>query len=102
MDGVCLLCLQSGRARESQRHSPTPEYGSPSLAMSYQTLGRKESDSDELIRKTYYKRAKEVHPDALRGKDISEEEIKLKTQEFQELQAAYNRIMSVRKKRKNP
>ncbi len=62
----------------------------------YQMLDCTSQSSDEEIKKSYRKLAKEFHPDTIIAKGLPDEFIDFATKRFQEIQGAYEQIRKVR------
>ncbi len=98
LDGVCIFCKEKAtRKGRGPAHGSGPIMLDPELRFSYSVLGCDETDSLEEIRRQYYKRAKELHPDALRSLNLPPAEVEEKTRQFQEVQEAYRKIMNKRR-----
>ena len=67
------------------------------LSAAYTALGVGESDSDTQIKRGYRKLISENHPDKLIGQGMPEDMIKLATERTQEIQTAYDLIVTSRK-----
>jgi DnaJ like chaperone protein len=62
----------------------------------YQILNCSAQSTDEEIKKSYKKLAKEFHPDTIISKGLPDEFIDFATKRFQEIQGAYEQIRKVR------
>ena len=58
----------------------------------YNILGVKSSDNFEIVKRKYRKLVKEYHPDTLKGRGLSEDEILIAKEKMQELNEAYETI----------
>jgi DnaJ like chaperone protein len=67
------------------------------LSAAYAALGVEESSSDTQIKRAYRKLISENHPDKLIGQGMPEDMVKLATERTQEIQAAYDLIVTSRK-----
>ncbi|WP_290700243.1 co-chaperone DjlA [Amphritea sp.] len=68
------------------------------LTESYGVLGVKESASDAELKKAYRRLMSQHHPDKLVAKGLPEEMMQLAKEKTQEIQGAYDRIKTARKK----
>jgi len=62
------------------------------LNEAYALLGVRESDSDDVIKKSYRRLMNQHHPDKLVAKGLPEEMLKLATEKTQQIQKAYDLI----------
>jgi DnaJ like chaperone protein len=60
----------------------------------YKILGLQSSDTDEVVKSTYRKLARQYHPDKHASKSV--EEVKLAEEKFKKIQQAYNEIKKER------
>lgn len=58
----------------------------------YDVLGCSRSDSDDVVKKAYRQKAKELHPDLLRQKGVSDEFMKTANEQMARLNAAWDEI----------
>ena len=64
------------------------------LSAAYTALGVEQSSSDSQIKRAYRKLISENHPDKLIGQGMPEDMVKLATERTQEIQTAYDLIVS--------
>ncbi len=94
---LCLNCYEKQRLRDQARTQDREwDESSTEMGRYYRILGCTKNDSDQEVKRQYHRKAKELHPDSLRGQDLSEELIKLRTAEFQKLHEAYTKILKHR------
>jgi len=67
------------------------------LSDAYKALGVSANDSDSQIKRAYRKLVSENHPDKLIGQGMPQDMVNLATERTQEIQAAYELIVSSRK-----
>lgn len=67
------------------------------LSAAYMALGVEQSSADSQIKRAYRKLISENHPDKLIGQGMPEDMVKLATERTQEIQTAYDLIVSSRK-----
>ncbi|MBT7227587.1 MAG: DnaJ domain-containing protein, partial [Gammaproteobacteria bacterium] len=67
------------------------------LSAAYTALGVKQSNSDSQIKRAYRKLISDNHPDKLIGQGMPEDMVKLATERTQEIQKAYELIVTSRK-----
>jgi DnaJ like chaperone protein len=82
----------SGQAHYQQQSSED------ALKEAYAVLGITNSASDSEVKKAYRRQMNEHHPDKLVSKGMPEEMVKIATEKTQEIKAAYELIVSIRKK----
>ena len=82
----------SGQAHYQQQSSED------ALKEAYAVLGVDSSASDSEVKKAYRRQMNEHHPDKLVSKGMPEEMVKMATEKTQEIKAAYELIVSKRKK----
>ena len=85
------------RTRRERRQDPPPktEYAD-NLSWAYQQLGLSPKCSDDDVKKAWRNKAKEYHPDLLRGKGVEESVIRLAEEQMRRVNAAYEEIKKVR------
>jgi DnaJ like chaperone protein len=66
----------------------------------YKALLSEPNDSDEEVKKKYYKLAKEYHPDTLVSKGLPDEFLKFANERLSSINEAYDRITQSRKDQK--
>lgn len=74
---------------------PQPEYAD-SLSWAYRQLGVSPKCSDDDVKKAWRSKAKEFHPDVLRGKGVEESVIRLAEEQMRRINAAYEQIKKAR------
>ena len=80
-----------------KRESPPPEPEEPAdLDSAYRMLGLSPQCSDDEVKKAWRNKAKEYHPDALRGRGVEESVIKLAKVQMRRVNDAYARIKKAR------
>ena len=80
-----------------KRSSPPPEPEEPSdLDSAYRRLGLTPQCTDDEVKKAWRNKAKEYHPDVLRGRGVEESVIKLAEAEMRRVNDAYERIKKAR------
>jgi len=67
------------------------------LKQCYETLGCEESASDDAVKQAYREKMRTFHPDKIQAKDLPDEFLEYAKQQTQELQAAYETVMKVRR-----
>ena len=72
---------------------PTPTGG---LDEAYRILGLTPQSTPDEIKKAWRDKAKEFHPDKLRGKNVPENVVKLAESKFRQAQSAYEQIKKAR------
>lgn len=88
---------RSQKREEKRRERPKPPPKPKSaLQRAYELLGCKESDSNDVVKRSYRLAAKKYHPDMLRAAGASEAQVKQSTQKMAQINAAWELI---RKKR---
>ena len=80
--------VEKHRSAEAPRHSPP---GDP-----YATLGVSRDASDEDLRTAYREKAKHLHPDVLRSQGLSDELMRLASEEMARVNAAWAEIRKAR------
>lgn len=81
---------------EQRREAPPGSGPANDLSWAYQLLGLSPKCSDDDVRKAWRSKAKEYHPDLLRGKGIDESVIRLAEEQMRRVNAAYEAIKKVR------
>ncbi len=100
LGGVCIYCLESRHATLGAEAEPDKSSVEPArLDECYRILECPKDADNEDLRKHYYKQAKKIHPDAAPGTDLSDSELKRRTEQFQRLKEAYDAIVRERLKR---
>ena len=88
---------RSQKREEKRRERPKPPPKPKSaLQRAYELLGCKESDSNDVVKRSYRLAAKKCHPDMLRAAGASEAQVQQATQKMAQVNAAWELI---RKKR---
>ena len=85
--------------RERSRHdgnSPYSGSNTDDLTWAYQILGVSPQSSDDDVRKAWRNKAKEFHPDLLRGKGVEESVIRLAEEQMRRVNDAYEQIRKAR------
>lgn len=82
--------------RQEQRREPPPREPADSLDWAYRLLGVSPQCTDDEVKKAWRAKAKEYHPDVLRGKGVEESVIKLAEVEMRRINDAYAAIKKVR------
>ena len=83
----------SGRRDEDARTSGA---NTDDLTWAYQILGVSPQSSDDDVKKAWRVRAKEFHPDLLRGKGVEESVIRLAEEQMRRINDAYEQIKKAR------
>lgn len=97
LNGLCMNCYEKlGREQRQETFGGMGIADMEDLATAYSILGCHPSDSDAQIRRLYYKKAKQIHPDVMLGKHKSDDMVKRSTEEFQKLEHAYHKIVASR------
>ena len=76
--------------------------GKSELSEAYALLGVKQSDSLDVIKKSYRRLMNQHHPDKLVAKGLPEEMIKLATEKTQQIQKAYHAYQATQKIMRQP
>lgn len=84
------------RHHHSGRHQSHFDYDNAKPLDDYSILGIKPLSSVAEIKRAYRKKISKIHPDKLIAKGASKKDIEIATNQTQMLQAAYDRIKSVR------
>ena len=79
--------------RDTSQAEPPPECD---LDDAYRILGVTPQSTPDEIKKAWRDKAKEFHPDKLRGKNLPENVVKLAESKFRQAQSAYERIKQAR------
>ena len=77
---------------DSLRDSAEPPPPADDLDDAYRILGVTPQSTPDEIKKAWRDKAKEFHPDKLRGKNLPESVVKLAESKFRQAQSAYERI----------
>jgi len=85
---------QSGAGQAHYRQQSSAD----ALKEAYAVLGISSDSTDSEVKKAYRRQMNEHHPDKLVSKGMPEEMVKIATEKTQEIKAAYEMIVSVRKK----
>ncbi|MCW8900339.1 MAG: co-chaperone DjlA [Gammaproteobacteria bacterium] len=85
---------QSGSGQAHYQQQSTED----ALKEAYAVLGVADTASDSEVKKAYRRQMNEHHPDKLVSKGMPEEMVKMATEKTQEIKAAYELIVSIRKK----
>ena len=84
-------------ASDERRREPTPERERPNgLSWAYQLLGVAPNCPDDEVKKAWRNKAKEFHPDLLRGKGVEESVIRLAEEQMRRVNDAYEQIKKAR------
>jgi DnaJ like chaperone protein len=67
------------------------------MARYYRLLGCAHTDGNETIKRRYHEIVKRIHPDMLFQQGLPDSVMRAKTEEFQKIQEAYDKIMETRK-----
>ena len=88
---------RSQKREENRRERPKPPPKPKSaLQRAYELLGCKESDSNDVVKRSYRLAAKRYHPDMLRATGASEVQIAQSTQKMAQVNAAWELICKER------
>lgn len=82
--------------RREQRREPPPRESAGSLDWAYRLLGVASQCSDDEVKKAWRTKAKEYHPDVLRGRGVEESVVKLAEVEMRRINDAYAAIRKAR------
>lgn len=85
-------------ARSRVRAKPQP----PQLHWSYEYLGCSESDTDDVIKRSYRRLAVKLHPDKHAAKETTPEQKLSQMRAFQKLQEAYEEVWRLRSRAPSP
>ncbi len=77
-------------------NSPYSGSNTDNLTWAYQLLGVSPQSSDDDVRKAWRNKAKEFHPDLLRGKGVEESVIRLAEEQMRRVNDAYEQIRKAR------
>ena len=77
---------------DSLRDSAEPPPPADDLDDAYRILGVTPQSTPDEIKKAWRDKAKEFHPDKLRGKNLPENVVKLAESKFRQAQSAYEQI----------
>ncbi len=90
--------IEMVKAQSQFRGSSSPGGASKGqVSSAFAALGVSESNSDREIKKAYRKLISQNHPDKLIGQGMPADMVKLATERTQEIQTAYELIVSSRK-----
>ena len=85
------------RTRGERKKQPPPEQNPPhALSWAYQLLGVPPGCSDDEVKKAWRTKAKEYHPDILRGKGVEESVVRLAEEQMRRVNDAYEQIKKAR------
>lgn len=85
-----------GRRRQYDDHTRGDEPNEDDLVQAYATLGLSPQSSDDDVKKAWRNKAKEFHPDRLRGKGVEESVIRLAEEQMRRVNNAYEQIKKAR------
>jgi DnaJ-domain-containing protein 1 len=85
-----------GRAKPAEKRRPADAPPPVPPCDPYATLGTSRSASDEDLRAAYREKAKRLHPDVLRAQGLSDELMKLASEEMARVNAAWTAIKKER------
>jgi len=92
--------VQEGLIRSWLKHGYTPQYESPdnqiSLEQAYEVLNVSANSSSAAVKKAYYAKAADFHPDKLKSKDLPKEFIEFANSELAKINLAYEKIRSAK------
>ncbi len=92
--------VQEGLVRSWLKHGYTPQYESPdnqiSLEQAYEVLNVSANSSSAAVKKAYYAKAADFHPDKLKSKDLPKEFIEFANSELAKINLAYEKIRSAK------
>ena len=91
------VCGGERQTREERRHDPPPRSEhADDLSWAYRQLGLSPKCSDDEVKKAWRSKAKEFHPDLLRGKGVEESVIRLAEEQMRRVNDAYEQIKKAR------
>ena len=92
--------VQEGLVRSWLKHGYTPQHESPdnqiSLEQAYEVLNVSAHSSSAAVKKAYYAKAADFHPDKLKSKDLPKEFIEFANSELAKINLAYEKIRSAK------
>ncbi|NBQ02093.1 MAG: hypothetical protein EBU27_02500 [Opitutae bacterium] len=92
--------VQEGLVRSWLKHGYTPQHESPdnqiSLEQAYEVLNVSANSSSAAVKKAYYAKAADFHPDKLKSKDLPKEFIEFANSELAKINLAYEKIRSAK------
>ena len=92
--------VQEGLVRSWLKHGYTPQYESPdnqiSLEQAYEVLNVSANSPSAAVKKAYYAKAADFHPDKLKSKDLPKEFIEFANSELAKINLAYEKIRSAK------
>jgi len=94
---IAMIKAQAQFKNSSGGGSYKTQTSATQLSAAYTALGVEQSSSDSQIKRAYRKLISENHPDKLIGQGMPEDMVKLATERTQEIQTAYDLIVSSRK-----
>jgi len=96
-DQLIAMIMAQSQFRQSGAGGSREPASAGKLKAAYVALGVKENDSDAQIKRAYRKLISENHPDKLIGQGMPEDMVKLATERTQEIQVAYELVVTSRK-----
>lgn len=85
------------KTREEQRSEPPPKRDpQDALTWAYRQLGLTPECTNDEVKKAWRNKAKEFHPDVLRGKGVEESVIRLAEEQMRRVNDAYEQIRKAR------
>jgi len=92
--------IEGGLVRTWLKHGYTPQQESPdtqiSLEQAYEVLNVSANSSSAVVKKAYYAKAADFHPDKLKSKDLPREFIEFANSELAKINLAYEKIRSAK------
>jgi len=92
--------VKGGLVRSWLKHGYTPQQESPdtqiSLEQAYEVLNVSANSSSAAVKKAYYAKAADFHPDKLKSKDLPKEFIEFANSELAKINLAYEKIRSAK------
>ena len=92
--------IEGGLVRTWLKHGYTPQQESPdtkiSLEQAYEVLNVSANSSSAAVKKAYYAKAADFHPDKLKSKDFPREFIEFAKSELAKINLAYEKIRSAK------
>ena len=92
--------VKGGLVRSWLKHGYTPQQESPdtqiSLEQAYAVLNVSANSSSAAVKKAYYAKAADFHPDKLKSKDLPKEFIEFANSELAKINLAYEKIRSAK------